>query len=106
MRALVDRERIRLLMIALGAAGDLDARVYFTGGVTGVLHGWRASTIDVDLKIPIRRSGSTPLIDGTLVRTFCAGSTGAIAPTTTCSSTTSTFASIQPGSSSAGRTWR
>jgi hypothetical protein len=51
MRALVDRERIRLLMIALGAAADLDARVYFTGGTTAVLHGWRASTIDVDLKI-------------------------------------------------------
>jgi hypothetical protein len=51
MRALVDRQRIRLLMIALGAAGDLDTRVYFTGGVTAVLHGWRASTIDVDVKI-------------------------------------------------------
>jgi hypothetical protein len=25
--------------------------VYFTGGATAVLHGWRASTLDVDVKI-------------------------------------------------------
>jgi hypothetical protein len=38
-------------MAALGAAADVDARVYFTGGATAVLHGWRSSTIDVDMKI-------------------------------------------------------
>lgn len=51
MRALVDRQKIERLMRALGAAADADARVYFTGGATAVLFGWRSSTIDVDLKI-------------------------------------------------------
>jgi hypothetical protein len=38
-------------MVALGAEADADARVYFTGGATAVLNGWRSSTIDVDIKI-------------------------------------------------------
>ncbi len=38
-------------MRALGAETDEDARVYFTGGATAVLFGWRDSTIDVDIKI-------------------------------------------------------
>ena len=37
-------------MEALGAAADAPARVYFTGGATAVLLGWRLSTIDVDVK--------------------------------------------------------
>lgn len=51
MRPLADPERIRRLMAALGAEADADARVYFTGGATAVLSGWRSSTIDVDIKI-------------------------------------------------------
>ena len=51
MRPLADPERIRRLMAALGAQADADARVYFTGGATAVLSGWRSSTIDVDIKI-------------------------------------------------------
>ncbi|MPY88648.1 MAG: hypothetical protein GEU99_12070 [Luteitalea sp.] len=38
-------------MCALGAEAKQSARVYFTGGATAVLNGWRATTIDVDLKI-------------------------------------------------------
>lgn len=38
-------------MEALGAAADARARVYFTGGATAVLLGWRPSTIDIDLKL-------------------------------------------------------
>ena len=38
-------------MRALGHDVRHPARVYFTGGATAVLHGWRASTIDVDLKL-------------------------------------------------------
>jgi len=38
-------------MRALGAAATADARVYFTGGVTAVLFGWRDSTIDIDLEL-------------------------------------------------------
>jgi hypothetical protein len=38
-------------MRALGAEADRAGHVYFTGGVTAVLTGWRDSTIDVDLKL-------------------------------------------------------
>lgn len=38
-------------MQAFGVEADAPARVYFTGGATAVLSGWRASTIDVDIKI-------------------------------------------------------
>ena len=51
MREVVDAERIRRFMQSLGNEADVDARVYFTGGATAVLYGWRASTIDVDVKI-------------------------------------------------------
>lgn len=36
-------------MRALGREADLDARVYFTGGATAVLFGWRSTTLDVDI---------------------------------------------------------
>ena len=51
MRALADSDRIRRFMSELAAATDDAARVYFTGGATAVLIGWRRSTIDVDVKI-------------------------------------------------------
>ena len=38
-------------MRALGEEADADARIYMTGGATAVLHGWRSSTIDIDIKI-------------------------------------------------------
>ncbi len=38
-------------MRVFGAAADIATRVYFTGGATAVLLGWRASTIDVDIKV-------------------------------------------------------
>ena len=49
MRRLVDAGRIEDFMQALGREADQDGRVYFTGGVTAVLMGWRQSTIDIDL---------------------------------------------------------
>jgi hypothetical protein len=51
MRALADAARIRAFMHALGGEASTETRVYFTGGATAVLHGWRASTIDVDIKV-------------------------------------------------------
>jgi uncharacterized nucleotidyltransferase DUF6036 len=51
MRRAVDAARVYELMRALGAAADAPGRVYFTGGATAVLEGWRESTVDVDLKI-------------------------------------------------------
>jgi len=50
MRQPVDEERVRRFMKALGREADREARLYFTGGVTAVLLGWRASTIDIDVK--------------------------------------------------------
>jgi hypothetical protein len=38
-------------MRRLGAEARRPARVYFTGGATAVLLGWRPSTIDVDLRL-------------------------------------------------------
>jgi hypothetical protein len=50
MRGLADRDRILRFMRALGDSAPEDARVYFTGGATAVLQGWRDSTIDVDIR--------------------------------------------------------
>jgi hypothetical protein len=38
-------------MRELGRAVDVEGRVYLTGGATAVLFGWRATTIDVDIKL-------------------------------------------------------
>ncbi|MEI6715910.1 MAG: DUF6036 family nucleotidyltransferase [Verrucomicrobiota bacterium] len=43
-------ERIQLLMEQLGKAVRSPGCVYFTGGVSAVLLGWREMTLDVDLK--------------------------------------------------------
>jgi hypothetical protein len=51
MRRLVDAACIRRFMQALGDEAEIDVRLYFTGGATAVLMGWRASTVDVDVKI-------------------------------------------------------
>ena len=51
MRALADASRIERFLEALGETASDDARVYLAGGATAVLYGWRASTVDVDLKI-------------------------------------------------------
>ena len=51
MRQLTEADRIRQLIRALGAEADQTARLYFTGGATAVLMGWRKTTIDVDLRI-------------------------------------------------------
>lgn len=50
MRANTTKDRIDQLMRRMGAAVKSEGRVYFTGGVTAVLMGWRETTIDVDLK--------------------------------------------------------
>jgi uncharacterized nucleotidyltransferase DUF6036 len=51
MRELADSSRIEQFMRDLGRTADADGRVYFTGGATAVLHGWRETTIDVDIKL-------------------------------------------------------
>ena len=51
MRKELTAERLRLFMRALAdsAPAKNSFRVYFIGGATAVDHGWRASTIDVDV---------------------------------------------------------
>lgn len=57
MRALADADRVRRFMRALGAEAAEEGAVYFTGGATAVLIGWRSSTVDVDvLPVPEQES--------------------------------------------------
>lgn len=51
MRRPVDAERVRRFMRELGDEAERDLRLYFTGGATAVLLGWRLSTVDVDIKV-------------------------------------------------------
>ena len=51
MRELTDAECLRRFMHALGAEAERETRVYFTGGATAVLIGWRRTTIDADIAI-------------------------------------------------------
>jgi len=51
MRRVAEPDRIQRFMTALAVKAPRPARLYFTGGATAVLLGWRASTIDVDIHI-------------------------------------------------------
>jgi hypothetical protein len=51
MRRPVDAERIGRFMRELGGEAEKDLRLYFTGGATAVLIGWRSNTLDVDVKV-------------------------------------------------------
>ena len=51
MRRPVDRERVQALASRLGQAANAKTIVYLTGGATAVLEGWRASTVDVDIRL-------------------------------------------------------
>jgi hypothetical protein len=50
MRKVADAERIRAFMRALGHEVEVDTSLFFTGGATAVLLGWRSTTIDVDIR--------------------------------------------------------
>ena len=50
-RLRVDAERLRAFMRAVGRAAEEDGVCYLTGGATAVLVGWRATTIDVDIRL-------------------------------------------------------
>ena len=51
MRELADEERIRRFMRALGDAASREGECFLTGGATAVLLGWRATTLDVDIRL-------------------------------------------------------
>jgi hypothetical protein len=50
MRGLTDREKLDRFMAAIGREVRGGGVIYLTGGATALLHGWRASTVDVDIK--------------------------------------------------------
>ena len=50
MRPPADEARIHALARALGRVAREPARMYLTGGATAVLEGWRAATVDVDVR--------------------------------------------------------
>jgi hypothetical protein len=51
MRRPVDRERLLRFLRELAGEAQGETRLYITGGGTAVLLGWRASTIDLDIKL-------------------------------------------------------
>jgi uncharacterized nucleotidyltransferase DUF6036 len=51
VRELTDEGRLRRFMRALGHAAVADGDCYLAGGATAVLLGWRATTLDVDLRL-------------------------------------------------------
>jgi hypothetical protein len=51
VRGLTDAGRLRAFMEALGREARAETRVYFVGGASAVLLGWRATTIDADIKV-------------------------------------------------------
>lgn len=51
MRPLADADGVRKLAAELGRIAPAGTRVYLVGGATAVLAGWRASTVDVNLRI-------------------------------------------------------
>ena len=50
MRAETDKKKLETFMAELGKRVRGEGRIYLTGGATALLYGWRATTIDVDLK--------------------------------------------------------
>ena len=51
MRPPADAARLRRLLEELGRRARGPGRIYLVGGATALLEGWRASTVDVDLKL-------------------------------------------------------
>ncbi len=50
MRQETTKNKLEKFMVELGKRVLGPGRIYVTGGATAVLHGWRAMTIDVDIK--------------------------------------------------------
>mgnify|MGYP001603166300 CR=1 FL=1 len=57
MRTPADATKIQRFLRELGTRARGPGRVYLAGGATALLHGWRASTADVDLKLDPEPAG-------------------------------------------------
>jgi hypothetical protein len=51
MRSNVDPQKIEQLMKALGREARGSGSIYFTGGASALLIGWRSSTVDIDIRL-------------------------------------------------------
>ncbi len=51
MRPNVDSEKIERLMQVLGREAQGSGCIYFTGGASALLIGWRSSTVDIDIRL-------------------------------------------------------
>jgi hypothetical protein len=51
MRSTVDSQKIERLMQVLGREAQGSGCIYFTGGASALLIGWRSTTIDVDIRL-------------------------------------------------------
>ena len=51
MRSNVDPQKIEQLMKALGREARSSGCIYFTGGASALLIGWRSSTVDIDIRL-------------------------------------------------------
>ena len=51
MRSNVDPQKIEQLMKALGREARGSGSIYFTGGASALLIGWRRSTVDIDIRL-------------------------------------------------------
>jgi hypothetical protein len=51
MRGIVDREKLLDFMRDVGVEARTESTIYLTGGASALLFGWRATTIDVDVKL-------------------------------------------------------
>lgn len=58
MRRVADAERLRQFMAGLGRSCRGAGRVYLVGGASAVLLGWRATTVDVDVKLDPEPAGA------------------------------------------------
>lgn len=50
MRSETDKAKLKSFMVALGERVTGPGRIYLTGGATALLHNWRLTTIDIDIK--------------------------------------------------------
>ena len=50
MRTLADKARLESFCAALGRGVKSPGRIFLVGGASAILHGWRDTTIDIDLK--------------------------------------------------------
>ena len=57
MRQLTEAARVRDLMKRLGAESRGPGRIYLVGGASAVLLDWRATTVDIDLKLDPEPAG-------------------------------------------------